>query len=195
MQVLERETTTMKAGQSERQDSSYERHGTQCLIANFEVATGKVISPTIGDSRTEVDFLEHIKNTVNEAPQANWIIILDQLNTHKSASLVEFIAQACDLNIELGEKGKYGILKNMETRAEFLSDKTHRIRLFYTPKHASWLNQVEVWFSILSKRLLKRLSIKSKEDLKNKVLNFIEYFNKTMAKVFKWTYSGKTAAA
>lgn len=191
MQALERETTPMKAGQIERQDSSYERHGTQCLIANFEVATGKVISPTIGDTRTEADFLEHIKNTVNEDPQANWIIILDQLNTHKSASLVEFIAQACDLKIDLGEKSKYGILKNMKTRAEFLSDKTHRIRLFYTPKHASWLNQVEVWFSILSRRLLKRLSVKSTEDLKNKVLKFIEYFNKTMAKVFKWTYSGK----
>lgn len=173
MQALERQITPMKPNQCERQDSSYERHGTQCLIANFEVATGKIVSPSIGDTRTEVDFLQHIKNTINEAPESNWIIILDQLNTHKSASLVEFVAQACQLDIDLGEKGKSGILKNMETRAEFLSDKYHRIRFFYTPKHASWLNQVEVLFSILSARLLKRLSVESTEALKKKVMSLM----------------------
>lgn len=195
MQALERAITPMKAGQCERQESRYDRHGAQCLIANFEVATGKVVSPSVGDTRTEVDFAKHIKNTVNKDPEAHWIIILDQLNTHKSVSLVEFVAEACDLNIDLGEKGKSGILKNMETRATFLSDKIHRLRFFYTPKHASWLNQVEVWFSILSKRLLKRLSVKSTKDLKNKVIRFIDYYNKTMAKVFKWTYSGRSLKA
>jgi len=164
-------------------------------MANFEVATGKVISPSVGDTRTEQDFVEHIKRTVNTAPEDHWVIILDQLNTHKSASLVELVAEACDIDSDLGEKGKSGILKNMETRQEFLSDTSHRIRFFYTPKHASWLNQVEVWFSILSRRLLKRLSVKSTEDLKNKVLNFIDYFNKTAAKAFKWTYQGRPLAA
>lgn len=195
MQALERQITPMKPNQCERQDSSYERHGTQCLIANFEIATGKVVSPSIGDTRTEIDFLQHIKNTVNEDLESNWIIILDQLNTHKSASLVEFVAEVCKLDIDLGEKGKSGILKNMETRAEFLSDKNHRIRFFYTPKHASWLNQIEVWFSILSARLLKRLSVESKVVLKNKVISFIDYFNKTAAKAFKWTYNGRPLAA
>lgn len=191
IQALTRETTPMKPNQCERHDSSYERHGTQCLIANFEVATGKVISPTIGDTRTEDDFLQHIKTTVNEDPQANWIFILDQLNTHKSASLVEYVTKACELEIDLGEKGKNGILKDMESRKNFLENSEHRIRFFYTPKHASWLNQVEIWFSILSARLLKRLYSESKEALKIKITSFIDYFNKTAAKVFKWTYKGR----
>lgn len=194
IQALDRTMTPMKVGQCERQDSSYQRHGTQCLIANFEVATGRVISPTIGDTRTEIDFLNHIEQTVNEAPKANWIFILDQLNTHKSASLVEYVAQACALDIDLGEKGKSGILKDMETRQAFLSNPSHRIRFFYTPKHASWLNQVEVWFSILSARLLKRLICDSTDSLKNKISNFITYFNETAAKAFKWTYNGRPLA-
>lgn len=191
IQALTRETTSMKPNQCERHDSSYERHGTQCLIANFEVATGKVISPSIGDTRTEYDFLQHIKTTVNESPQANWIFILDQLNTHKSASLVEYVTKECELDIDLGEKGKDGILKDMESRKKFLENTQHRIRFFYTPKHASWLNQVEIWFSILSARLLKRLYSESKEALKNKITSFIDYFNQTAAKAFKWTYKGR----
>jgi len=194
IQALERKVTPMRQGQCERQDSSYERHGTQCLIANFEVATGKVISPTIGERRTEEDFVNHIKRTVEQDPGADWIFIMDQLNTHKSASLVEYVAQACQIEVELGEKGKSGILKNMETRAEFLSNEDHKIRIFYTPKHASWLNQVEVWFSILSARLLKRLRTNSKEVLKEKIESFINYFNETAAKAFKWTYKGTPLA-
>ncbi len=184
----------MKAGQCERQDNEYKRHGTLCLIANFEVATGKVIAPSIGETRTEKDFLAHIKNTVTTAPDDSWVIILDQLNTHKSASLVEYVADACGIEGDLGEKGKTGILKNMKTRMKFLADEKHRIRFFYTPKHASWLNQVEVWFSILARRLLKRLSTASIDELKSKVLAFIDYFNKTSAKAFKWTYQGRPLA-
>jgi hypothetical protein len=195
IQALEREITPMKEGQCERQDSEYERHGTQCLIANFEVATGKIISPSVGDTRTEDDFVEHIKRTLNTAPDNHWVIIVDQLNTHKSASLVKFVAEVCDIDIDLGVKGKSGILKNMKTRQKFLEDANHKIRFFYTPKHASWLNQIEVWFSILSKRLLKRLSVKSTADLKDKILSFIDYFNKTAAKVFKWTYRGRPLTA
>jgi transposase len=190
IQALEREITPMKPGQVERQESEYERHGTQCLIANFEVATGQVVSSTIGDTRTEKDFAEHIKKTINSDPEALWIIIADNLNTHQSESLVIEIASQLEINEDLGIKGKSGILKDMATRASFLSDPSHRIRFLYTPKHASWLNQVEIWFGILVKRLLKRLSVKSTEELKNKILAFIEYFNATMARAFKWTYKG-----
>lgn len=195
MQAIERMATPMKKGQIERKETNYIRHGTQCLIANFEVATGKIISPSIGDTRKEDDFLAHIKNTVNTDPDAQWIFIVDQLNTHKSSSLVDYVAKVCAYNHDLGEKGKHGVMKDMNSRAQFLSDKSHRIRFVYTPKHASWLNQIEVWFSILSRRLLKRLSTLSTIELKNKVLAFVEYFNKTAAKAFKWTYKGRPLAS
>lgn len=191
IQALERMITPLKPGWCERQEHEYERHGTLCLIANFEVATGKIVAPTIGNTRKEKDFEKHIKRTVKTSPLASWIFIVDNLNTHQSESLVRYVAKACDIQEELGEKGKSGILKSKETRAQFLTDPSHRIRFVYTPKHASWLNQVEIWFSILVKRLLKRLSVKSKQELKKKISAFIGYFNTTMAKAFKWTHKGR----
>ena len=196
MQALEREITPMSSAHVERQDNSYERYGTQCLIANFDVATGTIISPTIRATRTEEDFENHIKETIDTDPAAKWVFIVDQLNTHKSESLVFLVATLCGLaDIDLGVKGKSGILKNMDTRKVFLTNPAHRIRFIYTPKHASWLNQVEIWFSILVRRLLTRLSVKSTIELKEKVLDFIAYFNRTMAKPFKWTYRGRPLQA
>lgn len=138
IQALERQITSMKPTQSQRQEFEYTRHGTQCLISNLEVATGQVIAPSIGPTRTEADFLAHIQQTVATDAKAEWVKVTDQLNTHQSASLVEWIAQVCECTGNLGQKGKSGILCSMTTRAEFLSDPTHRIRFVYTPKHASW---------------------------------------------------------
>ena len=196
IQALEREQPTkpMKPGQVELQEFEYNRHGTQCLIANFEVATGKVIAPTIGPTRTEEDFATHIEQTLASNPQGKWIIIVDQLNTHQSESLVNLVIKQCGLEIDaltLGVKGQSGILQSMPTRKAFLEDETHPIRFVYTPKHTSWLNQVEIWFSILVRKLLKRASFTSVEELRQRILDFIDYFNLTMAKPFKWTYKGK----
>jgi len=78
----------------------------------------------------------------------------------------------------------------MKTRATFLSDSTHRIQFVYLPKHTSWLNQIECWFSILVRRLLRRGNFTSTADLKQQILNFIGYFNCTLAKPFKWKFEG-----
>jgi transposase len=181
----------MEKGKPERQEFEYIRHGTQALIANFEVATGKISHATVGDTRKEDDFVAHICKTIETDPEGKWIFDSDQLNTHKSATLVEKISELCGLKDTLGIKGQEGILKDMDSRAAFLQDKSHRIRFVYTPKHCSWLNQIEIWFGILTRRLLKRASFSSTEQLKKRILDFIEYFNQTMAKPFRWTYIGK----
>jgi len=180
-----------QAGRCARLEYEYIRHGTQCLFANFEVATGKQCAPSLGATRTEADFVAHIKQTVATAPDETWIFIVDQLNTHQSKSLVRWVAQAIAYRGELGVKGQCGILASMSTRAAFLAQAEHRIRFVYTPKHCSWLNQVELWFSILVRRLLKRASFSSIDELRARILAFIEYFNQTLAKPFKWTYKGR----
>jgi hypothetical protein len=193
IQALERvhPDHAMSKGKLELHEFEYKRHGTQTLIANFEVATGKVISPTLGDTRTEEDFAAHIRATVATDPDAKWVFVADQLNTHKSASLVTCVAELCGIKEALGEKDKSGVLENMQSRAAFLQRPDHRIRFVYTPKHCSWLKQVEIWFGILSRRLLKRGSFPSTEVLNQRIQAFIGFFNETLAKPFRWTYIGK----
>ena len=169
----------------------YTRHGTLCLIANFDVVTGKVLEPTIGPTRTAEDFVAHIARTIALDPDATWVFVVDQLNTHKSEGLVRLVAEHCCLADEIGKKGSSGVLKNMKTRKLFLEAEDHRIRFVYTPRHASWLNQVEIWFSILARRALKRASFSSLDNLRQRLISFIEYFNAVLAKPFRWTYSGK----
>jgi transposase len=197
IQALERVHPDQPAspGKLERREFEYRRHGTQALIASFEVATGQLVSPTVGDTRTEADFVGHIRATVATDPGAGWVFVVDQLNTHQSAGLVRLVAELCGVPDDLGQKGKSGILRDMASRRAFLENEAHRVRFVYTPKHCSWLNQVEIWFSILTRRLLKRGSFTSSEELKRRILAFIKVFNETLAKPFRWTYIGRPLMA
>lgn len=182
----------MRPGLHECQEEyEYVRHGTLCLIANFEVATGRVITPSIGPTRTNEAFAYHVGRTIATDPDASWIFVVDQLNIHQSEALVKLVAKELGVELELDRKGNLKHIKAMASRRAFLENRTHRIRFVYTPKHTSWLNQIELWFSILVRKLLKRGSFASVEELHQRILEYIEYFNRTMAKPFKWTYRGR----
>ena len=175
--------------QCAKMEFEYIRHGTTSLIGFFDVATGRVEMPYLNSTRTEEDFVEAVKALAGTDPQASWTFICDGLNTHKSEALVRFVAEACAPGVELGRKGKTGILKSMESRADFLHDPSHRIRFVYTPKHSSWMNQIEIWFGIINRKLLKRKNYLSIAELEASILRFIEQYNLT-AHPFKWTYAG-----
>jgi transposase len=146
----------------------------------------------VGDTRTEQDLDAHLKALLAQVANAPKIhLVMDCLNTHQSEALVRLAAALEPDPPPLGQKGKSGILKSMATRAAFLSNPEHRLVGHFTPKHCSWLNQIEIWFSILMRKLLRRASFKSQAHLKAKILDFIDYFNRTMAKPFKWNYTGK----
>lgn len=199
VQALERKHPglPMLPGKVERREFEYIRHGTRSFIIDLDVASGRIGNTSCGPTRNEADFASHIQRTVAAEPDVlRWHFIVDNLDTHRSETLVRMVAKASGLEeMELGEKGKSGVLHNRETRAAFLSDPSHKIVFHYTPKHSSWLNQIEIWLSILVRKLLRRGSFACVEELEAKVLQFIEYYNRTMAKPFAWTYCGKALVA
>ena len=198
VQALERKHPglPLAPGKVERREFEYIRHGTRSFIISRDVVSGQIVEPLCGPTRTEADFLAHVQAVIGSDPSAQrWHFVVDNLDTHRSESLVRLVAAEAGLDIELGKKGKSGVLRNRKSRAAFLSEPSHRIVFHYTPKHSSWMNQVEIWLSILVRKLLKRGSFSSVEQLEHKVMSFIDYYNRTMAKPFKWTYQGKALVA
>jgi transposase len=193
IQALERIALTipMTVGWPARPEFEYKRHGTVTLIANFHVVTGVLVTPTLGPTRTEADFVRHIAQTIQTDAQAGFVFVVDQLNIHQSAGLVALVAGLCGVQEDLGQKGKRGVLKSMKSRQEFLSDLSHRIRFVYLPKHSSWLNQIEIVFGIIMRKVVRRGNFTSVADLRTKLQQFISYFNEVFAKPFKWTYTGR----
>src|SRR4051812_8792661 len=193
LQALERNAPSkpMIAKKCELIESEYTRHGTLCLIGNFVVTTGELLRPTLGPTRTEDDFASHIERTVATDPEGSWVFVVDNLNIHCSESLVKLVAEACGVGTAPGKKGVRGVLKSVASRQAFLSEPGHRIRFVYLPKHSSWLNQIEVVFGVIARKVIRRGSFTSVADLHAKLLNFITYFNRVFAKPFRWTYTGR----
>jgi hypothetical protein len=148
VQALERKHPglPLAPGKVERREFAYVRHGTRSFILSRDVVTGKLLAPHAGPSRTEADFLAHVQAVVASHPEATrWHIVRDQLNTHPSESLVCWVAELSGIEADLGVKSQSGILASMASRASFLSDPTHKVVFHYTPKHSSWMNQIEIW--------------------------------------------------
>ena len=159
-----RPDTLPAPGRPARRDSEYLRNGTQNLFAALQVHSGEVCSMT-AQTRNQWDFIAFLDQLEGEIPAARQIIaVLDNLSTHKTQAVRAWL------------------------------DSHPRWRFVFTPKHASWLNQVEMFFSILARRVLRHGQFRSSHDLAVQMLTFVEHYNLT-AKPFAWTYTGKVLAA
>lgn len=175
LQALERiaKTIPMQPGRPERIEYEYKRHGTLCLIGNWDVVLGQMIAPTIRETRTEEDFAWHIHHMIQTDPEAGWVIVVDNLNVHCSEMLVRYVARLEGIDeSKLGRKGRSGVLKSMATRQAFLSDRQHRIRFVFLPKHTSWLNQIEIVFGIVGRRVIRRGNFSSLTVLKDRLMRY-----------------------
>jgi hypothetical protein len=186
MQALGRPEPTRPAqpGKPERRENDYIRHGTRTLITSFVVATGEVIG-NLGPTRTSVDFAAHLGHVAGRFPEiqgCDWVV--DNLNTHWSLDVCRVMADLCDVPVVEGE------LRTGQQRRAFLTDPTHKHVFHFTPTHGSWLNQVELWFSVLGRRFLRRGDFSSMGDFEARLLAFVADYNKHHAHPYRWTYTG-----
>ena len=161
MQALGRKypNKPMRPGYPEKIESHYVRHGTKSLIAALAVHKGEVIGKCYDRHRHE-EFIDFLGETEKAYPDKELHLIVDNLSVHKHKDV-----------------------------KKWLEEREGKIKLHFTPTHASWLNQIELWFSILSRKVLKRGIFSSRKDLVKRVMKFIEEYNQE-ARPFKWTYTG-----
>ncbi len=187
MQILERKypTQRIEPGKPEKREHEYIRHGTRALIASFAVPTGELVW-NLGSTRTSEDFaahLAHVAEHFGAIQRFDWV--LDNLNTHWSLEVCRVIAKLCDVPFVPEE------LESGAQRVAFLTDPTHKHMFHFTPKHGSWLNQVELWFSVLARRFLQRGDFASAQEFERQLAAFLADYNRCYRHPYRWTYTGQ----
>jgi transposase len=187
MQILQRKypTQPIAPGKPEKREHEYIRHGVRALLASFVVPTGHVVW-NLGPRRTSADFAAHLANVVQQLPaMARYDWVVDNLNTHWSVDVCRLVAQWCNVPFVATD------LRRGRQRRAFLSDPSHKHVFHFTPKHGSWLNQVELWFSVLARRFLKRGDFCSAQDFETRLSEYLEVYNTQHAHPYRWTYTGQ----
>lgn len=187
MQVLDRPAPTQlpEPGKPEKREFEYIRLGTRTMISTFVVATGEVVWD-LGPTRTNLDFRAHVLRVARHFPQMkqfDWIV--DNLNTHMSLELCEVVAYLSGLSFRPKE------LQTQEQRRAWLSDEEHKHVFHYLPRHGSWLNQVELWFSVLARQFLRRGDFGSIKEFEDRLWMYMDEYNREKAHPYKWTYTGE----
>lgn len=187
MQILGRKYPTRPAqpGKPAKREFEYVRHGTRALLSTFCVPTGEV-AWDLGQTRTSADWvahLEHVRQRFPDMRRYDWVV--DNLNTHWSLDVCRLVARWCGLRLDERQ------LRTGAQRRAFLSDPDHEHVFHFTPIHGSWLNQVELFFSVLARRFLRRGDFASAEDFEGRLLGWLEDYNRRHAHPYRWTYTGE----
>jgi DDE superfamily endonuclease len=175
----------LRRGVPAKREFEYIRHGTRSLLTSFVVPTGKVVWD-LGKTRTSLDWVAHLKHVRQSYPDmAGYDWIVDNLNTHWSLEVCRVVAEWCAVPLVESD------LECGAQRRAFLSDPSHQVVFHFTPIHGSWLNQVELFFSVLSRQFLRRGDFASAADFTERLRRWLDDYNERKAHPYRWTYTGE----
>jgi hypothetical protein len=183
--ILDQDGQPLRRGKPAKREFEYIRYGTRCLLTTFCVPTGEVVW-NLGQTRTSLDWAAHLQHVHKQFPgmrRYDWIV--DNLNTHWSLDVCHLVAELCGIAVTDSE------LSDGTQRRAFLSDPRHEHVFHFTPIHGSWLNQVEMFFSVFARRFLKRGDFASAADFEQRLLRWLEVYNERHAHPYRWTYTGE----